>query len=86
MAHIDHWQDVLVGAILGLTMAFFAYRQYYPSLASDVSHLPYGPRLKKGETGDGPILPTTRPQAYEIHGFPDGNNRKPFHSQTLLIV
>ncbi|KAF5393529.1 hypothetical protein D9757_000571 [Collybiopsis confluens] len=43
----DHWQDVLVGSILGIFMAYFAYRQYYPSLASEFCHKPYSPRIKR---------------------------------------
>ena len=54
---IDHWQDVLTGSLLGLSLAYFSYRQYYPSLASETSHRPYAPRVKR----DGPMLPTHRP-------------------------
>lgn len=53
----DHWQDVLTGSVLGLVLAYFSYRQYYPSLASEVSHRPYAPRIRH----DGPILPVHRP-------------------------
>jgi len=28
-------------------MAFFSYRQYYPSLSSEFSHRPYSPRIKR---------------------------------------
>ena len=45
----DHWQDVLAGSILGLVMANFAYRQYFHSLASKISHLPYEPRTQRPE-------------------------------------
>ena len=45
---LDHWQDVLTGSILGTVMTYFAYRQYYPPLNSDVSHIPYSPRHKRG--------------------------------------
>ena len=51
----DHWQDVTVGSILGLTVAYFAYRQYYPGLADELSHRPYSPRIK--DENSGPILP-----------------------------
>ncbi|THH07218.1 hypothetical protein EW146_g9385 [Bondarzewia mesenterica] len=49
MDYRHHWHDVLIGAILGLTTAYFAYRQYYPSLASELSHRPYSPRIKREE-------------------------------------
>lgn len=39
-----HWQDVTVGAIIGTGLAFFAYRQYYPPLWSDISDEPFAPR------------------------------------------
>jgi len=45
----DHWQDVLAGSILGLIMAYFAYRQYFRSLSSKVSHLCYDPRTQRHE-------------------------------------
>ena len=43
----DHWQDVLVGSIVGTVLAYFCYRQYFPSLASPLCHRPYGPRIKE---------------------------------------
>lgn len=52
---IDHWQDVLVGSILGTVLAYFSYRQYYPSLESDLSHRPYSPRIKHDEEDVLPI-------------------------------
>ncbi|KAG6831169.1 hypothetical protein H0H92_012309 [Tricholoma furcatifolium] len=55
MDYRHHWQDVLVGSILGTVVSYFSYRQYYPSLASELSHRPYSPRIKR-ESLD--ILPT----------------------------
>jgi hypothetical protein len=46
---IDHWQDVLVGSIVGLVFSYFAYRQYYPTLESAYSHKPYSPRIPRDE-------------------------------------
>lgn len=43
----DHWQDVLVGSIVGTVFSYFSYRQYYPPLDSEFSHRPYSPRIKK---------------------------------------
>ncbi|EDR07733.1 uncharacterized protein LACBIDRAFT_235655 [Laccaria bicolor S238N-H82] len=46
MDYRHHWHDVLVGSILGTVLAYFSYRQYYPSLSSELSHRPYSPRIK----------------------------------------
>jgi len=45
MDNRHHWQDVLVGSLVGLAFAFFAYRQYYPALSDRKSHLPFRPRI-----------------------------------------
>lgn len=47
MDYRHHWQDVLVGSILGMVVAFFSYRQYYPPLGSEMAHRPYAPRIKR---------------------------------------
>ncbi|KAJ7489846.1 phosphatidic acid phosphatase type 2/haloperoxidase [Mycena galericulata] len=49
MDNRHHWQDVLVGSILGTVVSYFTYRQYYPSLASEVSHRPYAPRVGRDD-------------------------------------
>lgn len=36
-----HWQDVLVGSLLGLGITYLCYRQYYPSICSPHAHRPY---------------------------------------------
>ncbi|KAI0341562.1 acid phosphatase/Vanadium-dependent haloperoxidase [Trametopsis cervina] len=51
-----HWQDVLTGSALGLTLSYLAYRQHYPALHSSTCHLPYPPRERLEQT----VLPVHR--------------------------
>jgi diacylglycerol diphosphate phosphatase/phosphatidate phosphatase len=51
----DHWQDLVAGTTLGLTIAYFCYRQYYPCLSSKYSHLPYAPRTTPGDATRLPV-------------------------------
>ncbi|KAJ7632485.1 phosphatidic acid phosphatase type 2/haloperoxidase [Roridomyces roridus] len=59
MDNRHHWQDVLVGSVLGTVVSYFSYRQYYPSLSSEVSHRPYSPRIATFDT-----LPSHHTQAH----------------------
>ena len=55
-----------VGSILGLTVAYFAYRQYYPGLADQRAHHPYSPRIR--DENPKPLLPvhnSSQNQSYE---------------------
>lgn len=56
MDYRHHWQDVVAGSILGLVVSYFAYRQYFPSLSSPMSHKPHPPRVRREEE-----LPTVNP-------------------------
>ncbi|KAJ3523330.1 hypothetical protein NMY22_g11488 [Coprinellus aureogranulatus] len=74
MDYRHHWHDILVGSTLGVVVSFFAYRQYYPSLASELSHQPYSPRIKDPEDADvspnGPgILPLHLGNASSSSGY-----------------
>ena len=73
----DHWQDVLTGSILGLVTTYFAYRQYYPSLASEHSHRPYSPRIKRDED----TLPMHRPtpSADVMYSGASGHGASQYH-------
>ncbi|ESK96891.1 hypothetical protein Moror_6469 [Moniliophthora roreri MCA 2997] len=86
MDYRHHWQDVLVGSILGTIMSYFAYRQYYPPLSSEMSHKPYSPRIKRERDAIIPIhhndrssSPSPGPSngnenSNTYHGFGQGNH------------
>lgn len=68
MDYRHHWQDVLVGSVVGLVFSYFAYRQYYPTLESPFSHKPYSPRIPRDEYRDS-ALPFAVPQASEEEDY-----------------
>ncbi|KAF8497676.1 phosphatidic acid phosphatase type 2/haloperoxidase, partial [Gautieria morchelliformis] len=45
MDYRHHWEDVFVGSLLGLTIAFVSYRQFFPSFTHPSSQLPLPPRV-----------------------------------------
>jgi diacylglycerol diphosphate phosphatase / phosphatidate phosphatase len=71
MDYRHHWQDVLVGSLLGLTLAWFSYRQYYPALSHPLSHRPYSPRITRNRTPLSGNLMHDNDHFYEA-GDPDG--------------
>ncbi|KAK2584395.1 hypothetical protein KPH14_006778 [Odynerus spinipes] len=36
-----HWQDIVVGGIIGSSLTYICYRHYYPPLDSQICHKPY---------------------------------------------
>ena len=64
----DHWHDVLIGSLVGTVLAYFSYRQYYPSLASSLSHRPYSPRIGGNEKNQNGILPTHHQHQPGVNG------------------
>ncbi|KAG0276060.1 hypothetical protein BGZ95_008051 [Linnemannia exigua] len=48
--------DVTAGSFIGFFFAVFAYRQYYPSLASNKSDRPFSPRVKEDFLPGGSFL------------------------------
>ncbi|KAI0034541.1 phosphatidic acid phosphatase type 2/haloperoxidase, partial [Vararia minispora EC-137] len=67
MDYRHHWQDVLVGSLLGFVIAYFSYRHYYPSLASPHAHFPHPPRTEPPPQQ--PLLPV-HTRASAAYGVP----------------
>ncbi|KAJ3906430.1 phosphatidic acid phosphatase type 2/haloperoxidase [Lentinula edodes] len=77
MDYRHHWQDVVVGSLLGTVMAYFSYRQYFPSLAADMCHLPHAPRITR-ETEHGlPVHFSRHPSAASRYSALGGNPQPP---------
>lgn len=45
MDYRHHATDVIAGGLLGLTVAYWCYKLYYPALGHRESHKPYSPRI-----------------------------------------
>ncbi|SJX64521.1 related to DPP1-diacylglycerol pyrophosphate phosphatase [Sporisorium reilianum f. sp. reilianum] len=45
MDYRHHATDVIAGALLGLVIAYWSYKLYYPALSHRLSHKPYSPRI-----------------------------------------
>jgi len=78
MDYRHHWQDVFIGSLLGTFCSYFSYRQYYPHLGSDDSHLPFSPRIKREEEETLPIHNRRSSSSGQGHEYPPvarvGNN------------
>ncbi|KAF9815273.1 hypothetical protein IEO21_04636 [Rhodonia placenta] len=83
MDYRHHATDVLTGSILGVTAAYFSYRQYYPSLATEYCERPYSPRVAREE-----LLPLHRrsdSQSTPMVGG-DGDSEYPFRDEEIDLT
>lgn len=79
MDYRHHWQDILVGSIVGLVFSYFAYRQYYPTLESPFSHKPYAPRIAKEEGYRESVLPFAPGAAQDDYDYNHNGGAAGFH-------
>ncbi|KAG1451232.1 hypothetical protein G6F46_010300 [Rhizopus delemar] len=71
-----HWQDVLVGGLIGSGLSYFAYRQYYPSLSATHCQIPFPPRIRRPQD----IFPDTDHQPL-TQGYQDVETA--FHPKSI---
>lgn len=72
MDYRHHATDVIAGAILGLLIAYWVYRLYYPKLSHPHCHKPYSPRIPnerihQPEQDEEYASSLSRPSTYEDH-------------------
>ncbi|KAL0947059.1 hypothetical protein HGRIS_013200 [Hohenbuehelia grisea] len=88
MDYRHHWQDVLVGSILGTVLSYFSYRQYYPSLSSEMSHRPYSPRIPREDDERLPMhhgrTESTTAMAYRPSASPQRRPRQDCNEGTAV--
>ncbi|KIO28196.1 hypothetical protein M407DRAFT_243150 [Tulasnella calospora MUT 4182] len=55
MDYRHHPIDVFVGAVVGLVISHYSYRQYFPPLTHPLCHRPYSPRIPRESEEDGQL-------------------------------
>lgn len=75
-----HATDIIAGSLLGLGLAYFSYRLYYPPLHHPMAHKAYSPRIPADEEpkeSDNLIADGEGYREQEYEEGPDGTLRRP---------
>ncbi|XP_036322562.1 phospholipid phosphatase 5 isoform X1 [Rhagoletis pomonella] len=65
-----HWEDVFVGSLIGLSITYIVYRQYYPSVFSSSCHRPYFRICGRSSESSNQL--NSQPKLYEPVSTKDG--------------
>lgn len=84
--------DVTAGSVLGIVVAFFTYRRYYPSLWSRTCHVPF-PSPATSKMAERRLHPSpkddeeeaiTRAESFDLHGLTDDEEEGEGHERQPL--
>ncbi|EJD43722.1 PAP2-domain-containing protein [Auricularia subglabra TFB-10046 SS5] len=88
MDYRHHATDVLSGSLLGLTVAYFSYRQYFPPLNDPMSHRCYSPRrrgsMMNRDVPNGPAAPRDHTAGEEARAD-DGDDGVAFRDEEAAL-
>ncbi|KAG9050579.1 hypothetical protein FS837_004437 [Tulasnella sp. UAMH 9824] len=84
MDYRHHPLDVFVGAVVGLAISHYAYRQYFPPLTHHLCHRPYSPRVPRetDEAGE-PTSPDAKPVPPSLTAGGSADNSTPGPDDTV---
>ncbi|KZT41473.1 acid phosphatase/Vanadium-dependent haloperoxidase [Sistotremastrum suecicum HHB10207 ss-3] len=75
MDYRHHWNDVVVGSLVGFAFAYYSYRHYYPRLDSPNCDKPHCPHDEPEQT-EQPELPRYRSRRLALGGSSAENNER----------